>query len=100
MVSQEDMSSIRSKDPDSTTTATTTPWPFPALPGALRLHALPKFGLGAPNGNQRRSTVKDGTCLKIMVSPVRVRVPPLLFSRYLQVKHNSLKVPQFFYVAL
>ena len=66
-----------STSPVSTTTATTTPWPLPALPGALRLHALPRFGLKALYRNQRRSTVKNGTCLKIMVSPVRVRVPPL-----------------------
>src|ERR671920_846061 len=70
--------------PASTTTATTTPWPLPALPGALRLHALPRFGLKALYRNPRHSTVKNGTCLKIMVSPVRVRVPPLLFSRHLQ----------------
>jgi hypothetical protein len=69
-----------------TTIATTTPWPLPALYGALRLHALPRFSLDASNSNQRRSTVKYGTCLKIMVSPVRVRVPPLLFSSDLQVK--------------
>jgi hypothetical protein len=69
--------------PASTTTATTTPWPLPALPGALRLHALPRFGLKALYRNQRRSTVNNGTCLNIMVSPVRVRVPPLLFSSIL-----------------
>ena len=68
----------------STTTATTTPWPLPALYSALRLHALPKFGLGAPNSNQRRSTVNYRTCLKIMVSPVRARVPPLKLSSHLQ----------------
>ena len=67
-----------STTPVGSTVATTTLWPPPALPGALRLHALPRFGLGALNGNQRRSTVDSGTGLKIMVSPVRVRVPPLL----------------------
>src|SRR5215213_2536304 len=97
MASQTGLVSIT---PASTTTATTTPRLLPASPGALRLHALPRFGLKALYRNQRCSTVKNGTCLKIMVSPVRVRVPPLLFSRYLQVKHNSLKVSQFFYVAL
>src|SRR5215212_4176044 len=86
--------------PVSTTTATTTPWPLPAFSDVSRRRDRPDFSLGAPNGNQRRSTVDSGTCLKIMVSPVRVRVPPLLFSRYLQVKHNSLTVSQFFYVAL
>jgi hypothetical protein len=34
--------------------------------------------------------VKDGTCLKIMVSPVRVRVPPLLFSSHFQEKHSAI----------
>src|SRR5215213_4122988 len=47
----------------------------------LRLHALPRFGLKAYHRNRQRSTVKYGTCLKIMVSPVRVRVPPLLFCK-------------------
>src|SRR5215213_5802990 len=97
MASQTGLVSIA---PASTTTATTTPWLLPASPGALRLHVLPRFGLKALYRNQLHSTVKNGTCLKIMVSPVRVRVPPLLFSRLLQVKHNSLKVSQFFYVAL
>src|SRR5215212_9155850 len=78
--------------PVGTTTATTTPWPLPALPGALRLHALPRFGLKSLYRYQRRSTVKNGTCLKIMVSPVRVRVPPLLFSRHLQEKPLPLFV--------
>src|SRR5215212_1093421 len=73
---------VVSATPASTTTATTALWPLPALPGALRLRALPRFGLKALYRNQRRSTVKNGTCLKIMVSPVRVRVPPLL--KYLQ----------------
>jgi hypothetical protein len=72
------------------TTAATTPWPLQAPPGALRLHALSRFGLGALNGNQRRSTVDSGTGLKIMVSPVRVQVPPLLFSRNLQGKLSAL----------
>ena len=76
------------------------PWLLPASLGVSGRRVLPRFSLGALNGNQRRSTVDSGTCLKIMVSPVRVRVPPLLFSRYLQVKHNSLTVSQFFYVAL
>ena len=70
--------------PVGTTTATTTPWPLPASPGALRFHALPIFSLDASYRNPRRSTVKYGTCLKIMVSPVRARVPPLLFSTYFQ----------------
>jgi hypothetical protein len=65
--------------PVGTTTATTTPWPLPASPGALRFHALPIFSLDASYRNPRRSTVQNGTCLKIMVTPVRVRVPPLLF---------------------
>ena len=73
-----------------TTTGATTPWPLQAPPGALRLHALPRFGLGALNGNQRRSTVDSGTGLKIMVSPVRVQVPPLLFSSILQGKFSAL----------
>src|SRR5829696_3794760 len=77
---------VVSTAPIDTTTATTTPWPLPAFPGGLRLHALPRFGLEALYRNQRRSTVKDGTCLKIMVSPVRVRVPPLLFSSNFQEK--------------
>src|SRR5215216_4061113 len=83
-----------------TTTATTTPWPLPALPGALRLHALPRFGLKVLYRNQRRSTVKNGTCLKIMVSPVRVRVPPLLFSRLLQGIHVDDGEPRFLSGAL
>ena len=68
--------------PVSTTAATTTPGPLSTLHGDLRLCALPESGSGAVNGYQRRSTVKYGTCLKIMVSPVRVRVPPL--KKYLQ----------------
>jgi len=55
--------------PASTTTATTTPWPLPALPGALRLHALPRFSLEALYRNPRRSTVNYGTCLKIIGVP-------------------------------
>jgi hypothetical protein len=74
--------------PVSTTAATTTPWPLSTLHGSLRLCALPESGSGAVNGYQRRSTVKYGTCLKIMVSPVRVRVPPLLLSRHLQVNYG------------
>ena len=78
--------------PVGTTTATTTPCLLPAPPGALRLHALPRLGLEALYRNPRRSTVKYGTCLKIMMSPVRVRVPPLLFSRYLRVKLSALSM--------
>jgi len=74
MASQTGLVSIA---PASTTTATTTPLLLPASHGALRLHALPRFGLKALYRNQRRSTVKNGTYLKIMVSPVRARVPPL-----------------------
>ena len=84
---------VVSATPASTTTATTTLWPLPALPGALRLRALPRFGLKALYRNQRRSTVKNGTCLKIMVSPVRVRVPPLLFLTDLQVEFIGKKSP-------
>src|SRR5829696_3199948 len=87
MASQTGLVSIT---PASTTTATTTPRLLPASPGALRLHALPRFGLKALYRNQRRSTVKNGTCLKIMVSPVRVRVPPLLFSRHFLGKRLAL----------
>ena len=75
--------------PVGTTTATTTPWPLPALPGALRLHALPRISLEALYRYPWRSMAKYGTCLKIMVSPVRVRVPPLLFFRHLHVKRDS-----------
>jgi hypothetical protein len=71
-----------------TTTATTTPWPLPALYGSVRLHALPKFSLEALYRYPWRSTVHSGTCLKIMVSPVRVRVPPLLFCKDLQGKYE------------
>jgi hypothetical protein len=60
-----------------TTIATTTPWPLLAFYGVFRRRDRPHFSLGASNGNQRRSKVDSGTCLKIMVSPVRVRVPPL-----------------------
>ena len=56
-----------------TTIATTTLWPLPALPGALRLHALPGFSLEALYRYQRHSTVNSGTGLIIMVSLVRVR---------------------------
>jgi len=56
-----------------TTTATTTLWPLPASPGALRLHSLPIFSLDASYRNPRHSRVKYGTCLKIIVSPIRVR---------------------------
>src|SRR5215208_5985115 len=90
MASQTGLVSIT---PASTTTATTTPRLLPASPGALRLHALPRFGLKALYRNQRCSTVKYGTCLKIMVSPVRVRVPPLLFLTDLQVKYSDTKSP-------
>src|SRR5215211_6221248 len=76
--------------PVSTTTATTTPWPLPAFSDVSRRRDRPDFSLGGPNGNQRRSTVNSGTCLKIMVSPVRVRVPPLLFSKDLQEKFLAL----------
>src|ERR687890_484484 len=76
-----------STTPVGTTSATTTPWPLPALPGALRLHALPRFGLKALYRSPRRSTVENETCLKIRVSPVRVRVPLLSFCEDLQVKH-------------
>jgi hypothetical protein len=65
--------------PASTTTATTTPWPLLALPGALELHALPRFRVEALYRYPWHSMAKGGTCLKIMVSLVRVRVPPLLF---------------------
>jgi hypothetical protein len=58
--------------------STTTRWLFLASPGALRLRPLPRFGLKALYRNPQRSTVKYGTCLKIMVSPVRFRVSPLL----------------------
>ena len=34
--------------------------------------------------------MKYGTCLKIMLSPVRARVPPLLFSKDLQEKFLAL----------
>src|SRR5215212_10206892 len=97
MASQTGLVSIA---PASTTTATTTPWPLPASPGALRLHVLPRFGLKALYRNQRRSMAKDGTCLKIMVSPVRVRVPPLLFSRLLQGIHVDDGEPRFLSGAL
>jgi hypothetical protein len=43
---------------------------------------MARFGLEALYRSPQHSTVKYGTCLKIMVSPVRVRVPPLL--KYLQ----------------
>ncbi len=79
-----------SDSPVATTIATTTPWPPPAFFGVLRRRGGPDFGLDAPNGNQRRSAVESGTCLKIMVFPVRVRVPPLLFSRHSQGKRSAL----------
>jgi hypothetical protein len=44
--------------------------------------------------NPRRSTGERGTGLKIMVSPVRVRVPPLLFSKDLQVKRGEEEEPR------
>jgi hypothetical protein len=53
-----------SASPVATTIATTTPWPPPAFFGVLRRHGLPDFGLDAPNGNQGRSAVESGTCLK------------------------------------
>jgi hypothetical protein len=52
-----------------------------AAPGASRrstFHALPRFSLEALYRYPRRSMAKDGTCLKIMVSPVRIRVSPLM----------------------
>src|SRR5215207_6326380 len=89
-----------STTPVGTTAATTTPWPLSPLHGVLRRRALPRSGLGASYGYQRRSTVERGPGLKIMVSPVRVRVPPLLFSSDLQVKHDPQKEPQCFHGAL
>ncbi len=55
----------------------------PGISRQLKASYLRRFSLGAPNGNQRRSTVKNGTCLKIMVFPVRVQGPSLMFSRVL-----------------
>src|SRR5215218_1715972 len=92
MASQTGLVSIA---PASTTTATTTPRLLPASPGALRLHVLPRFGLKALYRNPRHSMVKYGTCLKIMVSPVRVRVPPLYFRKDLQVKRTMKESPRY-----
>jgi hypothetical protein len=65
--------------PVATTIATTTPWLLAAFSGVLWRRDRSDVSLGAPNDNRGRSTVNSGTRLKIMVSPVRVRVPPLLF---------------------
>jgi hypothetical protein len=50
---------------------------------------LPRFDLEALYHSPWHSTVKYGTGLKIMVSPVRARVPPLLFSKHFQEKPGS-----------
>jgi hypothetical protein len=79
--------------PVGTTTATTTPCPPSPLHGALRRSALPIFSLGAFYRYPRGSTVEGGTGLKIMVSPVRIRVSPLLFYSDLQAKRLALAAP-------
>ena len=80
--------------PVGTTTATTTPWPLPASPDISVRSILSRFSVDAPYGYLRRSTVNSRTCLKIMVSPVRVRVPPPLFCKDLQEKRKDAVEPR------
>jgi hypothetical protein len=56
---------------------TTTAWRFTALPGGPRRSATSKNRLDSAYDALWRLTVGFGTDLKIMVSPVRIRVPPL-----------------------
>ena len=69
--------------------ATTSPWPFPTFTGALPWRVLPRRSSGAAYRYQRRSTAEIGRGLKIMVSPVRFRVSPLLFCGNLQEKRRE-----------
>jgi hypothetical protein len=73
--------------------ATTTPWSLPAFTGGLRWRILLRCSSGAPYRYQRRSTVENGTGLKIMVSPVRFRVSLLLFCSGLQEKCGGAREP-------
>jgi hypothetical protein len=57
---------------------------------------LPRFSLETLYRYPWRSIAKDGTCLKIMVSPVRVRVLPLL--KYLQNVRKRLALSARFHV--
>jgi hypothetical protein len=79
--------------PVGTTTATRTSWLLPASPGVSGCRVSTRFNLGAANCDQRHSTVDSGTGLKIMVSPVRIRVSPFLFCRDLQEKRREEEKP-------
>jgi hypothetical protein len=69
--------------------STTSAWRSTSFSGGSRRAVLSKNRLDSAHGALWRSTAGFGTDLKIMVPPVQIRVPPLLFTRDLQVRHKD-----------